>query len=556
MNKIRLLILLAMFLGTTAPVFSQYFVRYETTKTRNTNPRHLTVFKDRIYFFADNDSMNSVLYYTDGSSTTPTAVLDSQGNYLFVNKIFGIGDNLLFMEAKAQHVSSGGGLWVTDGSPQGTHLVKEINTQPYPNGSTDIFEVFSFNGKCYFGADDGLSGHELWVTDGSESGTQLLKDINPGSASALPTHFFVLSGKLLFIADNGTVGHELWTTDGTSVGTKLLKDINPNGSAFGAVFAVAEMGGKAYFSANDSIHGEELWYTDGTVAGTQMLLDLNPGSASGVDLMPGKIAAIDDHIYFVANKPEYSYEIWKTDGTASGTVLLKDIVPSFTLSGFPDDLYVYNQHLYFLSKQMPNFLDPYLLWLSDGTEEGTQLLLPQDSLTNPDAFYTYKGQLYFSAKNAQGDQVLFQSDGSPENTTWHQPSWYTGSYGIGIPPGFAGLNNKLFYKARYLTYEELWSFGDTITTSIETPQSSQLLKMYPNPVKDEITIDYSSEIRGELQIMVYATDGRQVHNQIIQSSHGSNIKSLRLPALLPNGIYIMRLSGQGYNYYGKVAIVR
>jgi len=38
------------------------------------------------------------------------------------------------------------------------------------------------DGKLFFGAADHTNGFEVWMTDGSEDGTGLVKDINPGSA--------------------------------------------------------------------------------------------------------------------------------------------------------------------------------------------------------------------------------------------------------------------------------------------------------------------------------------------------------------------------------------
>src|SRR5690606_17210362 len=128
-----------------------------------------------------------------------------------------------------------------------------------------------FNGQGYFTASDGVNGNELWKTDGTTSGTMMVKDINP-SGDSYASNLTALDDKLFFSADNGTDDIELWYTDG--VGTMMVKNINPNGSSNPANFV--EFNGKIYFSANDDVNGAELWVSDGTAAGTVLVKDIYP----------------------------------------------------------------------------------------------------------------------------------------------------------------------------------------------------------------------------------------------------------------------------------------
>src|SRR5205085_6761437 len=98
-----------------------------------------------------------------------------------------------------------------------------------PTGASYPSELIVYNSKLYFDANDGANGYELWVSDGTSSGTQMVKDINPTN-DGNPYYFKVYNNELYFIATDGT-GYQLWESDGSSNGTKsILPLIAPNAS--------------------------------------------------------------------------------------------------------------------------------------------------------------------------------------------------------------------------------------------------------------------------------------------------------------------------------------
>ena len=113
-----------------------------------------------------------------------------------------------------------------------------------------------------------------------------------------------------------------------------LMDINTETANAGPENLV-NVGGTVYFRASDGASGSELWKSDGTEAGTVLLKDINPGSASSG---PSGFTAVGGSVFFSANDGISGVELWKSDGTPAGTVLVKDIRPGVGASSIPSNL--------------------------------------------------------------------------------------------------------------------------------------------------------------------------------------------------------------------------
>lgn len=226
-----------------------------------------------------------------------------------------LGGRLFFV------VTAGGELtlWRSDGTAPGTVPIVYFPAPPLIDERSS--ELTVVGDRLFFV----VNSHALWVSDGTVSGTRLVKDPFQGEGGPMSgsVHALVAVGDALFfirdVSVDGTTRSELWRSDGTPSGTVRVRALGT-----GFVSSLTVLGRKVFFSTDDGVHGEELWVSDGTDAGTRLVKDINPGAASSspLDLTPG-----DGELFFSATEPEHGRELWRTDGTAAGTRLLEDLAP-------------------------------------------------------------------------------------------------------------------------------------------------------------------------------------------------------------------------------------
>ncbi len=368
----------------------------------------------------------------------------------------------------ANNGSNGWELWKSDGTATGTVLVKDIVAG---SGSSNPEQLTNVNGKLFFTAETSATGRELWKSDGTAAGTVLVKDIKPGTGygiSFLLNDLFVnVNGTLFFTADNGVNGRELWKSNGTASGTVMVKDIWA-GSLDSRIDELTAVNGTLFFVANDGVTGPNLWKSDAT--GTQRVGGFAPNS--WIDI--SNLEAVNNTLFFTANNGFSNHnKLWKTDGTIGGTIMVKDFTPEGS-SSEPSDLTNVNGTLYFTAFTWANGLE---LWKSNGTTVGTVLvkdITPGGGNTTFRDLTRVGSQLFFRSFVSSGNMQLWKSNGTAAGTV---------ALGVVLPglangsPLITDVNGVAYFRSNAY---DLWKSNGTVTGTVQVMDSGPYMGSLTN----------------------------------------------------------------------------
>lgn len=355
---------------------------------------------------------------------------------------------------------------VADLAP-GTH-----NGDAFPLSGTRFLPA-ELGEAFYFAAQHPAYGVELWRSDGTAEGTELVADLCPGPCSSHPSDFQEFRGRLYFTADDGVLGRELFRLR-SGAAPELIADVCPgrcSGFLTGARDPLHVALGRLFMAATDGVSGVELRFFD-RGRRIRLVADVCPG-ACGTGI--GQWTNVPGHLFFVA-VPDFAPggnlgprpRIFRTDGTADGTLDLHagdtvgragrrivatgsrpDSEALWVLDGTPggarmiaelgstDFLGEYRGRLYFATRDA--------LYRTDGTEAGTGMVLPGS--VDPFEFAVTDGAIFFFRDGRPGFDTLWTSDGTAAGSR-------AVARGLDLASSLTAAGGRVFFTQRG---RELWT---------------------------------------------------------------------------------------------------
>ncbi len=351
-------------------------------------------------------------------------------------------------------------LWATDGTASGTHRVATLDVQ------SEVAVQVSLGAHSLLFAAQDPNGSEIWISDGTSPGTRPLSsfadpDATIWTAAASPNRAY-------FFVDDASFGQELWTTDGTSEGTHAVTSFGFH-APFGSNYSTDQLivaGDRAYFFATNGIDGVELWVTTASGSSASPLAEVCEESDCFADRW---LRSIGTQVFFQDEDPEHGFEIWTTDGSASGTHILDDSCPG-SCGGFGNVLATSAGRLVYSASQGDG--NPTTIFIAAAPwVDSTSLFDPLRGA--PTLNYYEQGPaldsgelLYFTAVDSLGGAEPWVSRGSPSTSLQLADLWGPVE-SSSQPRNFVASSGTVAFEASGSDYyyESIWlTQGNSATT--------------------------------------------------------------------------------------------
>jgi ELWxxDGT repeat protein len=281
------------------------------------------------------------VWKSDGTAAGTGQAFALPAGYIFPANLAPLGRDLYFT---SQGPLFGEEVLRSDGTTQGT-----VPLTQFGNASSRCPPQFTRVGATvFFVGWDAATGLQPWRTDGSAAGTSLVASVAAGDSQSGPVELIEHQGALYFFAVSPSSEDRqvLWRSDGSAAGTVEVADFAFHGAGDECdadPHFLTSTGSLLFFAADDGVHGREPWRSDGTAAGTQMIRDIAPGPAGST---PTGLVAAGGEVFFAADDGLHGIELWRSDGTEAGTRMVADLASGASSSN-PGNLAVLGSRLLF-----------------------------------------------------------------------------------------------------------------------------------------------------------------------------------------------------------------
>lgn len=331
----------------------------------------------------------------------------------------------------------------------GQELVTEISSFEDRLGGRPYYFT-PFNDVILFRAFTDQEGSELWQTDGSTEGTTLLKDIEPGEKSASPKlgdFSILLNGELYFIANDQNYGTQLWKTDGTSDGTVRITSC-----LSGELYPLRLVDNEIFFLERANSESVNVWKSDGTEEGSVLVME----EITLYDDPDNFFVANGLFFFTLKTSNDNKFRVWRSDGTEAGTFPVSPEIENHivTVGGaFPiSQFFVFQEELFFVGTSLQFFGNPNCTGLikTDGSVDGTIPLVsfPQNicaDLVNFGDVMEHNGKMFFSFYYDDSNRLqIFVYDNQTEQLEEILDQNYPGFF---IPARFLLKDDDLYFTA-------------------------------------------------------------------------------------------------------------
>lgn len=343
----------------------------------------------------------------------------------------------------------------------------------YPGMLPFRTDIVANGSDVFFVQDDGNNGYELFKTNGTQAGTSLVRDLNTnadrnakGGYRRYPKNMTPMGAFTYFSGYGNTTGQELYRTDGTSGGTTLVRDINTGNSSGEPNNSNPEnfvvIGSTLFFTATTNANGTELWRTDGTSGGTVLVTDINPGSSSS---SPANLTVIGTTLFFSAAGSGGDRELYKCEAPYTSAVLIRNI--NSTGSSDPQQLFAHDGILFFSATDGVTGRE---LWKSEspfnsGSTSQIRNIWAGSGGSTPKNFFSFGSRLVFQANDSLNGAEIWTAT-APYSTASLWLNINTSPTRGSFPGQFVAINDTLFFRANdgFVGFE-LYKTGGTVAST-------------------------------------------------------------------------------------------